>query len=127
MFDPMNYGDTGPIMGTALGDAVTEGATDALLFGVSAALIASAVIMLVFLVGTVYTAMQGNVPMMMLFAFALLTAISPILGIVGAIIALIIFAVRGDIYNGVFAIGGFLLGEAVTVIVGLIIGALMLV
>lgn len=126
LLDPMTYGDTGPLTLEPAEEVLTETVTDALLFGMSAALVVTAVVMAVFLIGTIVTAVRGNIPVTILFAFALLTTVNPILGLVGAIIALIVFAVRGDVHNGIFAIGGCGLGWIVSLIATAIIGAMML-
>lgn len=79
---------------------------------------------IILLVATVKFAMSGMTPAAMICGFALITLITPTWGLIGAILALIVMALKGNPYIGFQAILGWLLGLVILVITAVALAAM---
>lgn len=101
-----------------------ETMTDAVAAGIVGLGSMAVLIGIILLVATVHFAMRGMTPAATICGFGLITLVSPVWGLVIAIIALIFMSIKGNPYIGFQAVVGWLLGLLVLVIMGVALVAI---
>lgn len=97
-------------------ETMTEPLAQALAAGVLGLGVIAVIVGIILLVATVKFAMSGMTPAAMICGFALIALVSPYWGIIGAILTLIILALKGNPYMGFQAVLGWLVGMIILVI-----------